>query len=100
RLGRAADPAHLGEPVRVHAELVERLDQVVSDRVVAAACAERSGGALVGIAGKTDAVDGCGWHQTGRASSSRSGRVITSDGIGCPVSGRLGRSRATRTGGR
>src|SRR5215471_11189562 len=83
RLRGAADPAHLGQQVGLDAELVHRLDQVVRDRVVAAAGAKRGGGALVGVARESDAVQG-GAHQTGTASSSSSGRVTASAGIGWP----------------
>src|SRR5262252_4770295 len=83
RLRGAADPAHLGQEVRFDAKLVHRLDQVVRDRVVAAAGAERGGGALVGVAGQADSVQG-GAHQTGTASSSSSGRVMASAGMGWP----------------
>src|SRR5262249_61230981 len=83
RFRRAADAAHLGQQVWLDAELVHGLDQVVRDRVVSAAGAEGRGGALVGVSGKSDVVQGRA-HQTGTASSSRSGRVMAAAGIGWP----------------
>src|SRR5713226_2190854 len=82
RLRRAADAGHLREAVRFHPELVERLDHVVGDRVVAAPGAQRGGRALVRIARQTDVVDGRA--HAGMASDSRSGSVIASAGMGWP----------------
>src|SRR5713226_3909938 len=82
RLRRAADAGHLREAVRFHPELVERLDHVVGDRVVAAACAQRRGRALVRVTGEADMVDGRA--HTGMASDSRSGSVMASAGMGWP----------------
>ena len=54
RLRGAADAAHLRELVRLDAVLVERLDQMVGDRVVAAAGAERRRKPFVDFAREAD----------------------------------------------
>src|SRR5713226_1563844 len=82
RLRRAADAGHLGEAVRFDPELVERLDHVVGDRVVAAPGAERGGRALICITRQADPVDGCA--HAGTASDSSRGSVMASAGMGWP----------------
>ena len=55
-LGGAADPAHLGQQMGFDGAVVERLDDVVGDRVVPAACAEGGVRALVVISVEPQAV--------------------------------------------
>ena len=61
-LGRAADPGHLRDPVRVHAHLVERLRDLPRNDVVPAAHAQRGLEAAVLLDGQTAAVRGNGFR--------------------------------------
>src|SRR5205814_1060912 len=82
-LRRAADARHLGQEVRLDAQLVERLDHVVGDRVVTAPGTQRGRGAFVGVARKANAVGG--HAHAGTVSFCCRGSMIASAGIGCPL---------------
>ena len=57
RLRRAANAAHLRQLIRFDAVIEERLDQVIGDRVVAAAGAQRRRKPLVDFASQSDDVE-------------------------------------------
>ena len=92
RLGRTPDAAHLGQQMRLHAVIEQRLNEMIRDRVVAAARAERGREPLVHVARESyevDVRDGHGFlaysaTTAGSRSALRMGSTMALASIGTP----------------
>src|SRR5262249_21234311 len=91
RFRRAADAAHLGKLVRLDAIVVQRLDNVIGNRVVAAAGAQRRRKSFINFASQSDDVEiSChvlGYSATtaGWRSASKMGSATACASIGTPL---------------